>query len=94
MVVVDLGIPPEFRVMAPDLDALVEQGVLKRYEMTGRQVIAYFERIDGNRTVEFNYRLQAQFPLRAKTPESRAYEYYNPEVEGTAAPQELVVSQR
>ncbi|MFP4502523.1 MAG: MG2 domain-containing protein [Candidatus Hydrogenedentota bacterium] len=91
MVIVDLGIPPGFDVVTADLAKLVEDGVVEKYEMTGRQVILYFEKIDGNETVEFSYHLRARFPLRAKTPESRAYEYYNPEVEALSEPVAMVV---
>jgi len=41
--------------------------------------------------VEFTYHLKAKYPLRAQTPESAAYAYYNPEVRGTAKPQELMM---
>ena len=64
---------------------------MQKYELTGRQIITYFERIDGNATIEFSYGLQAKFPLRAQTPQSKVYEYYNPEQVALAAPQELVV---
>lgn len=91
MVIVDLGIPPGFQVMTPDIDALVEKDIIEKYEMTGRQVILYFEQIDGNDTVRFSYNVRAKFPLRAKTPASRVYEYYNPDVDSTDAPKQLVV---
>lgn len=91
MIIVDLGIPPGFDVTASDLDALVAQGVFQKYELTGRQVIVYFEKIDGGKTIEFKYTLRARFPLRAQTPASRVYEYYNPEVGADAAPVELEV---
>jgi uncharacterized protein YfaS (alpha-2-macroglobulin family) len=91
MVIVDLGIPPGFDVVTADLAKLVEDGTIEKFEMTGRQVILYFEKIEGNASVEFSYQLRARFPLRAKTPESRAYEYYNPEVEALSEPVAMVV---
>ena len=91
MIIVDLGIPPGFQVMTSDLEALVEQKVIQKYEMTGRQVIIYFEEIGANATLEFSYKIRAKFPLRAQTPESRVYEYYNPEIGNAAAPEELTV---
>ncbi|MBN2310627.1 MAG: hypothetical protein JXR94_16765 [Candidatus Hydrogenedentes bacterium] len=91
MIIVDLGIPPGFQVVAADLEALVQDGTLDKYELTARQIICYFEKIDANGTIEFSYKLQAKFPLRAQTPQSRVYEYYNPEVSHTAAPEEIVV---
>lgn len=91
MVVVDLGIPPGFDVIAADLDQLVTDKKIQKYELTGRQIIVYFERLDALAVVEFSYKLRARFPMRAQTPESRAYEYYNPEVHANAAPQLLTV---
>ncbi|MBI5091960.1 MAG: hypothetical protein HZB26_05890 [Candidatus Hydrogenedentes bacterium] len=91
MIVVDLGAPPGFQVMTPDLDELVKKGTMKKYALTGRQIITYFEKIEANATIEFSYKLQAKFPLRAQTPSSKVYEYYNPKVSSVAAPQELAV---
>ncbi|MGI6459512.1 MAG: MG2 domain-containing protein [Candidatus Hydrogenedentales bacterium] len=91
MTIVDLGIPPGFEVQAADLEKLVENKTIQKYEMTGRQIIVYFEGIDGNGVIEFQYGLRAKFPLRAQTPSSRVYEYYNPENEGTASPEAIVV---
>lgn len=91
MVIVDLGIPPGFDVQAAGLDQLVKDGTIEKYELTGRQIIVYFEEIAGNGVVEFAYELRARFPLRAQSPSSRVYQYYNPEIEGTASPQALLV---
>lgn len=91
MLIVDLGIPPGFQVTTPDLDLLVNNGTIEKYEMTGRQIITYFEKIDGGMTIEFSYTLRAKYPLRAQTPPSTAYEYYNPEVRADAVPIELSV---
>jgi hypothetical protein len=93
MVVVDLGIPPGFEVTAADLEALVAAKTVSRYELTPRQIILYFEEVAANATVDLTYTLRAKFPLRAQTPQSRVYEYYNPEVENIAAPQALVVEE-
>lgn len=91
MVLVDLGIPPGFQVVTADLEKLVAGGVIQKYEMTGRQIILYFEKLEGGKTVEFSYQLRAKFPLRAKTPQSRVYEYYNPEVEALSEPVDMTV---
>ncbi len=91
MVLVDLGLPPGFAVLSEDLDALVEKGVISRYELTGRQIIVYLEDLESGRLVEFGYRLRARFPLRAKVPRSVAYDYYTPDSRGVVAPVEMVV---
>lgn len=78
MALVDLGLPPGFSVLAEDLERLVEKGLIARYEVTGRQIIFYIEDLTEGTPLRFSYRLRARFPLRAQTPPSTAYDYYNP----------------
>jgi uncharacterized protein YfaS (alpha-2-macroglobulin family) len=92
MALIDLGVPPGFTVLAEDLSRLVEQGVIARYELTGRQIIIYLEDFASGQPLRFNYRLRARFPMRAQTPPSIAYDYYNPSQQTTQAPLEMVVT--
>ena len=91
MVIVDLGIPPGFTVSAEDLDGLVSAGTISKYNLTSRQIIVYLEKLDPRQKVELSYRLTAKYPIRAQTPVSTVYEYYNPENRSESAPQSLVV---
>ncbi|MGQ9697043.1 MAG: alpha-2-macroglobulin family protein [Armatimonadota bacterium] len=91
MVIVDLGIPPGFDVQAEDFGKLVEQKVIQKYSFTGRQVILYFDKIEAGKPITFSYRLKAKYPLRATTPESKAYLYYNPEIQDTTPPVTMTV---
>ncbi len=86
MALIDLGVPPGFNVLTEDLSRLVEQGLIARYELTGRQVIIYLEDFSSDRPLRFNYRLRARFPMRAQSPPSTAYDYYNPDRQTTEAP--------
>jgi len=96
-VLVDLGVPPGFQVLAEDLDALVAGDAdrpadyagprIKRYELTGRQVLVYVEGLNGGAPLAFHYRLRARYPIVAQTPASRVYDYYNPDVAGIQEPQ-------
>jgi uncharacterized protein YfaS (alpha-2-macroglobulin family) len=98
---VDLGVPPGFTVNSEDLSALVafyddipegyDQSTIERYELTGRQILVYIGNLSEGKPLSFNYRLTANYPLRAQTPASSAYDYYNPQVAGEDAPQLLVV---
>jgi uncharacterized protein YfaS (alpha-2-macroglobulin family) len=92
MVLVDLGLPPGFKLMPEKLEKLVKSGRIEKFSVTGRQIIVYLrELVDGD-PIELEYQLLAKYPLRAKTPKSTAYEYYNPEIRGTQKPVELTVS--
>jgi uncharacterized protein YfaS (alpha-2-macroglobulin family) len=91
MVVIDLGLPPGFTLLAEDLDRLVEDKVIEKYTVAARQIIVYLDRLASREPLEFSYRLRAKFPVKAATPASRVYRYYNPEIEATAEPISLEV---
>lgn len=100
--IVDLGLPPGFSVEAEDLARLVARyqdtpedyayARIERYELTGRQIIIYVSDLTAGQPLEFSYRLRAKFPLKAQTPASTAYDYYNPGIVGENAPQVLTVA--
>jgi uncharacterized protein YfaS (alpha-2-macroglobulin family) len=86
MVVIDLGVPPGFQVLVEDLQSLVDDGTIEKYTIAARQIIVYLDRLASREPLEISYRLRANFPMRAATPSSRVYRYYNPEIEATAEP--------
>ena len=92
MPLIDLGLPPGFTVLAEDLNRLVEQELIQRYELTGRQIIIYLEDFSSERPLDFSYRLRARFPMRAQTPPTSAYDYYNPSEQTTLSPLQVVVT--
>ncbi|MGC9393673.1 MAG: MG2 domain-containing protein [Anaerolineae bacterium] len=99
--IVDLGLPPGFTVETEDLARLVARyqdtpedyayARIERYELTGRQIILYVSDLTAGQPLEFSYRLRAQFPLKAQTPASTAYDYYNPTTVGEQSPTTLTV---
>ena len=91
MALVDLGVPPGFSVETADLDRLVEEKVIQRYDLTGRQIILYIEEMQPDIPIDVEYRLRARFPIKAKAPASTVYDYYNPAATGVVAPVEFVV---
>jgi hypothetical protein len=92
MALVDLGVPPGFTVLTEDLDRMVEYKVISRYELTGRQIILYIENLTQESPLRFEYRLRARFPMRAQTPPTAAYDYYNPTNVTVQAPVGMVVN--
>jgi hypothetical protein len=100
MVMVDLGIPPGFDLLTEDLQTYQEQstsrksGRLEKFNLTATQAILYFDSIGAGDTVKLSFRLRAKYPIRARTFPSRAYEYYDPEVNSVARPVELEVAKR
>jgi uncharacterized protein YfaS (alpha-2-macroglobulin family) len=100
MVMVDLGIPPGFDLLAEDLQDYVEKsagrkgGRLEKFSLTATQAILYFDSLAPGKTVTLHVRLRAKYPIRARTFASRAYEYYDPEVNATARPVHLEIRKR
>ncbi len=100
--IVDLGLPPGFSVEAEDLARLVARyqdtpedygyAKIERYELTGRQIILYVSDLTAGQPLQFGYRLRAKFPLKAQTPASTAYDYYNPATVGEQSPTTLTVA--
>ncbi|MHC4545170.1 MAG: alpha-2-macroglobulin family protein, partial [Planctomycetota bacterium] len=94
MIIVDLGLPPGFTLIPDKLNSLVESEIIEKYSTTGRQIIVYLREVAHGKPIEIKYQLLAKYPLKAKTPKSAVYEYYNPEVRVEAEPIQLVVSKQ
>ena len=100
MVILDLGIPPGFELFSEDLQeyqdksARLKSGHLSKFSITATQAILYFDSFAPGDTVKVKYRLQAKYPIRAKTLKSKVYEYYAPEVGSVAPPVQLEVRGR
>jgi uncharacterized protein YfaS (alpha-2-macroglobulin family) len=90
-VIIDLGIPPGFDVMSEDFDNLVKENMIDRYEMTGRQIIVYLDKVNPGDKFTFSYGLRAKFPLKVTAPVSEVYEYYNSNTKGYSTPDKLRV---
>ncbi len=91
MPLIDLGVPPGFDVVPDDLDAAVKQKTISKYTLAQRQIIVYLEKLDPGATLELHYAVKAKYPIRAKTPLSKVYPYYNPDEASVSPPQLLVV---
>jgi hypothetical protein len=100
MVMVDLGIPPGFDLLSEDLQTYLEKtdgyktARLEKFSLTATQAILYFNSIAPGETVTVHFRLRAKYPVRARTFQSKIYEYYDPEVSSIARPVQLEIRQR
>jgi hypothetical protein len=100
--IVDLGIPPGFEVLSEDLGDLVARhsdlpedhkgAKFSRFDLTGRQIIVYLEGLKAGQSLDFRYRIRARYPIKAQTPPSSAYDYYNPGVSAVSAPAAIQVT--
>jgi uncharacterized protein YfaS (alpha-2-macroglobulin family) len=91
MAIIDLGVPPGFSIETDGLEKLVKNKSIKKYSLTGRQVIIYIDEIKKDKTVEISYQLRAKYPLKVSSTRSQVYEYYEPEKVNSAEPVEMVV---
>jgi hypothetical protein len=95
---VDLGIPPGFDLLSEDLQDMVaktadaQSGRLEKFSLTATQAILYFNALAPGSRTELRFRLRAKYPIRARTFESRVYEYYDPAVSSIARPVQLEVT--
>jgi hypothetical protein len=100
MVMVDLGIPPGFDLLSEDLQTYLENsrgrksGRLEKFSLTATQAILYFDSLGAGDTVTLRFRLRAKYPIRARTLQSRVYEYYDPAVSAVARPVALEVRKK
>ena len=100
MVMVGLGIPPGFDLLTEDLQdyqqksSSLKSGHLSKFSLTATQAILYFDSFAPGDTVAVKFRLRAKYPIRARTFQSRVYEYYDPEVSSVARPTQLEVHKR
>jgi alpha-2-macroglobulin-like protein len=91
MPLIDLGIPPGFTVIPDNLDAAVQAKTISKYTVAARQVIVYMDELAGGKTVTLTYQVRAKFPIKARTPLSKVYPYYNPERVAFSVPQDILV---
>jgi alpha-2-macroglobulin-like protein len=100
MVMVDLGIPPGFDLLSEDLQeyqdksSSMKSGRLEKFNQTATQAILYFNALAAGEKVQVKFRLQAKYPIRVRTFQSRVYEYYDPDVRSVARPAVLEVKKR
>lgn len=90
--IIDVGIPPGFSVISSELQKMVEQGTIEKYDVTGRQIIIYIRFLD-QEGINIEYGLKAKYPIKAKTTKSAVYDYYNPDLRDEVEPVEIEVKQ-
>ncbi len=93
MIVIDVSVPTGFVPVADTVAAAVAgEARLKRYEVAGRKVIFYVENMLAGERLSFQFKVQAQYPVKAKGVTSQAYSYYQPEIRGETLGEAVTVS--
>ncbi|MEZ4635593.1 MAG: hypothetical protein R2856_11630 [Caldilineaceae bacterium] len=91
-VLLEIGVPPGLSPVSADLDALVDEGRIQRYEFTGRTLRLYASGLANGFVYQYNYRLRAEYPVDALIPSSQVYDYYTPDRQDITPPQRIKVT--
>ena len=84
MVMVELPVPPGFTPSADEFTALVGRRAAK-VQVQPRTVLLYLNGLEAGRPLTVTYHLRATMPVKAAAPGARAYEYYDPDKQGSSA---------
>jgi hypothetical protein len=89
--VAEIGLPPGLDLQLGDLDRLVDQRTIDRYEVRPRGLVLYFTRLPpGQRRLSLH--LRASAAEHVTMPGSTFYEYYQPEGAVRTAAQRLLIA--
>jgi len=91
LVMVDAGVPPGFEVVSDNLQKMVDDQYIMKYELHPGRVVIYILTLKVGETKEITYQLKSKYPLKVLCPKSRAYLYYNPEVSTVVKPVTMAV---
>ena len=64
------------------------------FHISQTQAVLYFDSVGAGEAIRLSFRLRAKYPIRARTFQSRVYEYYDPEVNSVARPVQFEVHKR
>jgi hypothetical protein len=94
LIIAELGVPPGFEVQTSDLEEMIKYGIIAKYSVSDRQVIVCLGKMRPQEKIDFKYRLRARFPVKAWSPQSRAYESREPEMDSIVRPQMMEINEK
>ena len=89
---VTISIPQGFTVVEESLMLLQSKGIIEKYETSYTSVNLYLRNFEISQIVDLNIKFRASYPVEITGLAIRAYDYYNPEVEGKTMPIEIKVN--
>ena len=87
-----ISIPQGFTVEEESLMILENKGIIEKYETTYTSVNIYLRNFEEDEIIDLNLEFRAAYPVEITGLQVRAYDYYNPEIEGKTMPIEIKVS--
>jgi CD109 antigen len=92
MLVADISVPTGFAAVKESIEEVLKaQKQFKRYDIAGRKVIFYIENMLPGDRLEFEFRVKALYPVKAKGVMSQAYSYYQPEIASESLSDDITV---
>jgi len=88
---VTISIPQGFRVEGASLSQLRARGIVERYETRFEVVNLYFRDVEYGEVIDLVVAYRPSFPVDVTGGHVRAFDYYNPTVEGFLMPVGIVV---
>ena len=89
---VTINIPQGFTTVETSLMELQNKGIIEKYEMNYSSINIYLRDISVKQIVNLIVKFRASYPVHITGLGVRAYDYYNPEVEGKSLPVEITVN--
>ena len=90
---VTISIPQGFTVIEESLMLLESKGIIEKYETSYTEVNIYLRNFDEGQIVNLGVWFRASYPVEITGMTVRAYDYYNPDIEGKTMPLEISVRQ-
>ena len=88
---VTINIPQGFTVQEESLMELETLGKIEKYEMSYTTINLYLRDFAVSQMLDLDIEFRAAYPVDVTGLSVRAYDYYNPEIEGKAMPMHIVV---
>ena len=90
---VTISIPQGFTVIENSLMLLESKGIIEKYEMSYSEIIIYLRNFSASQVVNLDVSFRASYPVEITGLSVKAYDYYNPDVEGKTLPIEISVKE-
>ena len=91
---ITISIPQGFSVIEDSLMQLQSKGSIEKYEMSYTSVNIYLRNFDMGQIVNLDVWFRANYPVEVTGMSIKAYDYYNPYVEGKTLPVEIKVKNK
>ena len=83
---ITISIPQGFSVDEDSLMLLKSIGVIEKYEFSYNEINIYLRNFENSQIINMDISFRANYPVDITGLSVRAYDYYNPEVEGKTMP--------